>query len=114
MTYAEVLKKYEFEPSDIVYVSGKLSELDELDKGFSDFVEHKDFKYKKYNLMSMELSWTFDMRSDTRGWSRKKKRKINNRLLRFFKNKRKSLKALEVLREMEVFKAIEHCKVLSS
>lgn len=84
-TYAEILDRFEQEPSEVVYtikLGGAFSNSE-------DWVEKSDPGNRKYNLMSQQLSWIFERRDLTKGWSRKKKCKINNRLLRFFRNVKK-------------------------
>ena len=88
-TYEEILAVFERQPSDVAYTLKEGGEFinDE------DWVELKDFKYRQYNLMGQRLSWMHEKRNLTKGWSRKKKCKINNRLIRFFRNCAKKCKS---------------------
>lgn len=86
-TYAEVLAIYEKSFSNVVYTlkeGGSFSNED-------DWIEKHDNRNYKVNIMGREVGWFYEKRGLTRGWSRKKKRKINNRLVRFFKNSRRRL-----------------------
>ena len=85
-TYQEILDEYEVYPSDVMYRSVPGS------SSLNDLEEVRDESYRKYNLMSQEISWYYDKHSLCKGWSRKKKRKINNRLKRYFRNLERRLK----------------------
>lgn len=74
-SYQLILNEFEVEPSDILieYKNGERIEI-------------RDKKYQYYNLVALRIYWRFYKKAYTRGWSRKKKRKINNRLIRYFRN----------------------------
>lgn len=78
-SYQEVLDQFEVFPSNVMYEHV-------LGGDFENMKEVRDEKYRKYNLMSLEIAWLYEKRYLCKGWSRKKKRKIDNRLKRYFKN----------------------------
>jgi len=87
MKYEEILKEYEKFPSDLMYrLANGASLLDE-----DALEEVRCESHRRVNLCSMRLSWILEFRQLTKGWSRRKKRKINNRLLRYWRNVEKKL-----------------------
>ena len=85
-TYKEILEEFEVYSSDVMYRSVPGS------SSLNDLEEVRDESYRKYNLMSQSISWYYEKHKACRGWSRKKKRKINNRLKRYFRNLERRLK----------------------
>lgn len=90
--YERLLEEYEEYPSDKMYKLKK-------DRNFTNdliddcFEEITDEKYRKYNLMGMELSWILEgVKMANRFLPRKKAKKLNLRITRYYKNLFRRLK----------------------
>lgn len=90
--YGRLLSEYEKEPSNIVYeLLPKEERIGDDPFGEGNYKMIQDERYKKYNLMGMVLDWQFEGTKKASFLSRKRKKRLCNRLNRFFRNQRRKL-----------------------